>query len=383
MIAGLALVAGLAGCGSAGPADRTIRRDSAGIEIVTSTAGDRRLDWHFEKVLTLGGADGGVEAFYQVRAAGLAFDARGRIYILDSGNGRVLVFDRRGVPVRTIGRKGDGPGEFLYPARLAVDAAGTVFVHDPGHTALLRFDTSGSHVGQVPITGAVHSLVRVDGSVIVIARHWRDPASGERVFGLHRIARGDSTTILTMPFTAIRQVHYASCGLGAPQAPLFSDPLAWDARAGRIAFADAPHYSIRLFEDGVERRHVRRAIDPEPATAEHAMRELGDGQEMHVPRRGDCFVPTSEIIEVRGIADEVPVLADIAISPSGQLWAQRHVIGEDAGPIDVFDPTGEYIGTLPPGTPWPVDFGPGDSILVLEEDGLGVQFAVVYRVRKG
>lgn len=374
----------LLGCGNAQTAeDRATRRDSARIEIVTNTAKDLKLGWEFEKVQSLGGADTGAEAFYQVQSTGLAFDESGRIYILDSGNKRVLVFDEGGVPVRTIGREGAGPGEFRYPIRLAVDASGEVLVYDLSHHALIRFDTAGAYAGQVPIAGSVHPRVRVDNSSVVFATRHLEPASGERFFGIHRITPNDSTTLLAIPLSDTKQVYYESCGLGLTQAPLFSDPLAWDARAHRVAFVDAPEYSIRLFEEGVETRHVRRAIEAESATRQHALRELGDGQEWHIPRGGECFVPASEIVEARGIGEAVPVLEEIVMWPDGHVWAQRDVIGEDGGPIDVFDPTGEYLGTLPSSTPWPVDFGPGDSIVVLEEDELGVQFAVVYRVRKG
>jgi hypothetical protein len=225
--------------------------------------------------------------------------------------------------------------------------------------------------------------VRVDGSWIVLATRHREAGSGERVFGIHRLGPDDSTTILTIPQPDVKQVYYESCGLGVPQAPLFSDPLAWDAGAGRVAVVDAPHYSIRVFEDGAETEHVRREIKPKLATREHAIQELGDGQEWHVPRSGECFVPTAEIIEARGIAEAIPLIENILISPEGGIWAQRDVLGEEGGPIDVFDATGEYVGTLPSSTPWPVDFGSSDSIVVLEEDEMGVQFAVVYRIRGG
>lgn len=372
------------GCGNARTEqDSATRRDSAGIETVTSTAVDRELDWEFEKAFSLGGADTGEEAFYQVPSNGLAVDESGRIYVLDSGNKRVLVFDPAGAPIRAIGREGDGPGEFRYPIRLTVGSSGQVLVYDLSHHALIRFDTAGSYVGQVPIAGSVHPRVRVDSSWIVFATRHREPVSGERVFGIHRLGPNDSTTLLTIPQPDMKQVFYESCGLGVPQAPLFSDPLAWDAGAGRVAVADAPWYTIRVFEDGVETEHVRRTIEPETATREHAVQELGDGQEWHVPRSGECFVPTAEIIEARGIAEAVPVLENIVVSPDGYLWAQRDVVGEEGGPIDVFDPNGEYVGTLLSNTPWPVDFGRSDSMIVLEEDELGVQFAVVYRIRRG
>jgi hypothetical protein len=53
------------------------------------------------------------------------------------------------------------------------------------------------------------------------------------------------------------------------------------------------------------------------------------------------------------------------------------------GPVDIFDATGEYVGTLPPDRPWPAAFASGERILALETDELGVQRVVVYRIRRG
>jgi hypothetical protein len=50
--------------------------------------------------------------------------------------------------------------------------------------------------------------------------------------------------------------------------------------------------------------------------------------------------------------------------------------------VDVFDNTGEYVGTLPPTTPWPPAFGASDEILTLATNELGFQSVVVYRIRR-
>ena len=45
------------------------------------------------------------------------------------------------------------------------------------------------------------------------------------------------------------------------------------------------------------------------------------------------------------------------LSPSGELWVERREVGRFAsGPIDIFDASGAYEGTLPTGSPFPLIF---------------------------
>ena len=65
----------------------------------------------------------------------VAVDAQGNIYILDAGNTRIQKFDQDGKYLATIGRKGQGPGEFISPSGLDLDEDGNLVVTD---TAQMR-----------------------------------------------------------------------------------------------------------------------------------------------------------------------------------------------------------------------------------------------------
>jgi hypothetical protein len=75
-----------------------------------------------EEDLSLGGAKAqGDYAFGQVRT--FAVDDAGSIYVLDTQSAHVKVFDKSGKYVRTIGRKGQGPGELDGPRMLSINKA--------------------------------------------------------------------------------------------------------------------------------------------------------------------------------------------------------------------------------------------------------------------
>lgn len=65
------------------------------------------------------------------RPTGLAVDdARGRLYVVDTGAHRLAVFSTAGESLGTIGRRGGGEGEFNYPLDVAVDGEGNLYVVD-------------------------------------------------------------------------------------------------------------------------------------------------------------------------------------------------------------------------------------------------------------
>ena len=369
-------------CGNASTdADATVRSDSSGIEVVSNSSADRQLTWEFEPVVTLGGANEEAESFFDVPRTGVAFGPSGQIHVLDAGNRRVRVFSSSGAPVRSFGREGEGPGEFQFPASLAVDSSGTITVLDFGRRALIRFDSSGTYRDQSVAPPGVFGPVRADGEAHVFATRRRDSGTGGFHLRLYRATAQDTTELAQVPLPETHSVLYESCGVSISLPPVFADPPSWDARAGRAALSGAPEYMVRIFDQGTEVRHMRRPIEPRAATSEQAVRELGDGEKWAIGGR-PCTVPPEEVVEQRGIAEMVPVIGRVAVAPDGSVWVQREVIGEDVGPVDVFDNAGEYVGTLPPATPWPLAFDAGDGILALETNELGVQSVIVYRIRR-
>jgi len=67
----------------------------------------------------------------------------GRLYVVDSGNFRVAVFDRDGKFLFDFGSAGKHPGQFARPKEIAIDAQGHVYVADAGHGHVQVFDVQG------------------------------------------------------------------------------------------------------------------------------------------------------------------------------------------------------------------------------------------------
>ena len=71
---------------------------------------------------------------------GIALDAAGNVYVVDSENNRVEVFDSSGHFLEKWGERGIGPGEFSQPTAIAVDCDGDVYVADTNNNRVERFD---------------------------------------------------------------------------------------------------------------------------------------------------------------------------------------------------------------------------------------------------
>lgn len=72
--------------------------------------------------------------------AGIAVDARGCVWVADTGNDRVQAFTREGALVRVLA------GRLKAPEAVAVDTAGNVYVADTGNRRVVQYSGQGRFV---------------------------------------------------------------------------------------------------------------------------------------------------------------------------------------------------------------------------------------------
>jgi len=77
---------------------------------------------------------------------GIAVDSAGKVYVADSGNHRVQIFDSSGKYIAQFGSIGRGNGQFTYNNGIAVDSKGNVYVADSGNARIQIFDSSGKYI---------------------------------------------------------------------------------------------------------------------------------------------------------------------------------------------------------------------------------------------
>jgi hypothetical protein len=120
-------------------------------------------------LLSLGSADkpgAGLDQFD--RPTDIAFGLRGEVYVSDGyGNSRVVEFDRRGVFIRTWGKRGSGLGEFNLPHAVRVDKQGRILVGDRENKRIQLFDREGMLVDAWPGFSPYGLEIDRDGMIFV------------------------------------------------------------------------------------------------------------------------------------------------------------------------------------------------------------------------
>ncbi len=86
----------------------------------------------------------------------VAVDSEGRVYVADTGNKRIRVYEideNEAVHLGDIGHGGSGPGELDEPSGLAVHSDGRLFVADTWNRRIAVFDLQGNHLSNFRVRG--------------------------------------------------------------------------------------------------------------------------------------------------------------------------------------------------------------------------------------
>ena len=93
------------------------------------------------------------------RPTDVAWDAAGNIFVSDGiGNARVAKFNSKGVFIKSWGSRGTDPGLFGAARAIAVDAQGNVYVADSGNKRIQVFDNNGTFKTQYTNVGTPTAL---------------------------------------------------------------------------------------------------------------------------------------------------------------------------------------------------------------------------------
>ncbi len=120
------------------------------------------LTIELEEDLEIGNDENPNYQFYNV--IGIALDSEHNLYVLDSGNHRVQKFDREGHYLLTIGREGEGPGEFVRLTDVFIDKQDTIYLSDRRRIQI--FDNTGVYKDSIPFENSINDFfLDIDGNV--------------------------------------------------------------------------------------------------------------------------------------------------------------------------------------------------------------------------
>jgi len=98
----------------------------------------------------------------------ITIDKDGNIYILDYGNRRIQKYDKNGKYLATIGRRGQGPGEFESPLSLQMDSEENLYVGDWRKSFVLVLTNDGKEIKRIKLRGKLsHFRLTQEGNIIM------------------------------------------------------------------------------------------------------------------------------------------------------------------------------------------------------------------------
>ncbi|MDE2795045.1 MAG: 6-bladed beta-propeller [Gemmatimonadota bacterium] len=325
----------------------------------------------------------------------IAADDDLRVYAFDFQAQHVQVYDSLGTYVATLGRPGEGPGEFNRAEAIAMLPDNRLVVRNPGNQ---RIEVFGPEAGQTEQwrygAGGLHSVTPLytdmHGRTLVnIVDRSGDPSS--RVLVTQLLVLGPDGT----PADTLAEPSSPSATRFGPFNPAFH----WTVHSsGHFLTGLSSEYRIDLArDDGVLR--IERAADPVPVLEE----ERAYARERFV--RGMRQMDPDWSWDGPPIPSHKPFFSALLSGRDGRIWVRVATEGypvenEDHDPenpssvpvlwrepvrYDVFEPDGTYLGAVAPpdGFAFSNPFFDGDYVWGVTRDELGVARVVRFRIVVG
>jgi len=125
------------------------------------------IEFELEEDLSIGNEEDENYMFYDL--VKIAINSEVKILVLDAGNCRILKFDRDGNYIQTIGRKGQGPGEFENPWVIHLDAKDQIYVYDSRRRNIQVFDNDGNFKKVIKLPSyTFHFGTTKDGNILML-----------------------------------------------------------------------------------------------------------------------------------------------------------------------------------------------------------------------
>jgi hypothetical protein len=318
--------------------------------------------------------------------SGLVRLSDGRIVVADRGP-RLLIFDATGRYIRTLGRKGGGPGEFSGISRIQLLPNDTVLVDDILNRRISYFtaDNGFGRSTTIPSDNVPRIAGALSDGTLVGTRYSPGPGTSTQGDGVRWVLReqqvfrfdGAARTFnilgtfpapgtLTIPYDGeVRML--VNMGAGSPS------PSTLVALAGRrVYLTTGEQFEIMAYPpDGRNPTIIRRAdYEARPLTEADLIRWFSD-QEAFNSRVTIDYNSVQWNIP-RGFS--VSAISALLVDDEGNVWAEEGpwVTGRDRA-WSVFAPSGRYLARVvtPPG------FRPfemrTESVLGVWTDALGVE----------
>lgn len=323
----------------------------------------------------------------------------GQLYVPIDNRTRVAVIDSLGHIVDTIGRRGEGPGEFMRIASLELSALGELWVFDNQLQRVTRFDADHemlearlvSFVSGVGIDGSGAGLVTVTESF----GPWDDPSFGppgsasredreqaRRWIVEYRHGVNSFDTLATIPAADYRfRVPAGSGNTLSGRQPWASAPRLARRADGRGILVATPRDAgwVQLSRFGVDGLEPSTTVEAQLPTARITSEVVDQWISAFIGDLRRARVDRSELRSVLVVPEEFPGVGSEILAFGEEVWA---ALGRtwDRSEWALIDGTGQVLGVvnLPHGSR--IVAARGDRLWVVTPGTLDLPLITRYRV---
>jgi len=369
--------------------------DSAGVEIAVSSGPEWResAGWTIDPTPSLEiGVEEGEEPYMLSRV----FDALrlpdGRILVGNSATSEIRVFDRNGKFLKSVGRKGNGPGEFgeLSSVRFWRLRDGSLLGYDGGNLRVHLFDSTLAYQRTVRIESTREGLraflqgVFADGSwqmLALVPELKNEP--GTYLRSAQQFVRfnpdGTPDTTLRLVEGRMRFVHQFGSITTFPFVPFTAEPLAAAGEHLWVVNGGGTELEQRNLRGNLV-RVVRLARDI-PRTADVYARYVKSSlATMDSTRRAqyEHFYGLNH-----PLPEHIPAYQAMLVDATSHVWLERYRLPGDTMPSwDVVAPNGRWLGAVAVPARLRVMQVGADFVLGRHLDSLGVERIRVHPLRR-
>lgn len=292
-----------------------------------------------EEDLSIGNESDENYMFFQT--GGIATDSQGNIYIVDGGNHRIQKFRSDGQFLQTIGRKGQGPGEFESPYDVWLDPEENIYVSEGRKIQI--FNKDGEFIRSVKLLNFVTEFGITDEGNILACAFGRSEEGQTRELILINSEGKKSETIISFP-SPMRIVRRGDSGFGLTHdysPDLIFCPI--DEKSG--IYGHALEYRLFVIKSSGEVSFIIEKSEPPQSITrkekDKIVKDIIDSQQ----ERGTPW-PRGVVEEGANFAKYRPFYNRILKDDKGNIYVRKlkSVFDEDKSEeFDVFNPEGYYL----------------------------------------
>ena len=363
------------------------------VENTLASAWTTTPEWTLEEDLRIWGPPGG----YLGNIDAVAADSRGNIYILDGTTQEIQVFDAEGGYLRTLGGRGQGPGEFREALGPAIAPGDTLWVADGQAPRYSIFAPDGTLVGtraRLAAWGLIteRCTIAPDGSYMEWGVRYpnrersEDPSDLDLVHYHPVRVSPDAEKLDSLPHLefVLQLAWLPSAGL---RRPVWFGPTLKRALGCRddVWFAPSSEYRVYRRTLAGDTAVVFTLEGISPAAVDEADRDEVRATFERYPDLASASALMRD--HLRALPEHKPVIAGLFVDGAGHVFVVPETSRVDEGTaIDVFREDGVFLGRV--AVPDAVNIDPGrvhatgDQLLFAGEDDAGTPYVTRLRIRR-